>query len=188
MPSWLQGVLNTCPLAAKFKGERLPIPAELRQLPYFEKRFKNKYAHLYKAHDERGLKCPMDVKTMEDMVSFCQHVLRSDDIMGTTKDVARVFLARVLNVYNGEWRSTGSTLTSQRRTQSPVRWTRTSSTRAATSSVKRSKHRLGLPKVKWKSHLHPPSVLNRLSSSRPPRCASQPSRTDDECVGWSGTS
>ncbi|CAK9781600.1 hypothetical protein CC85DRAFT_314781 [Cutaneotrichosporon oleaginosum] len=102
MPSWLQGVLNTCPLAAKFKGERLPIPPELRQLPYFEKRFKNKYAHLYKAHDERGLKCPMDVKTMEDMVSFCQHVLRSDDILASTKDVARVFLARVLNVYNAQ--------------------------------------------------------------------------------------
>ncbi|BEJ15813.1 hypothetical protein CspHIS471_0504180 [Cutaneotrichosporon sp. HIS471] len=102
MPSWIQSVLNTCPLAAKFKGDRLPIPAELRQLPYFQKRFKNKYAHLYKAHDERGLKCPMDVKTMEDIVSFCQHVLRSDDIIRPTKDVARVFLARVLNVYNAQ--------------------------------------------------------------------------------------
>ncbi|BEI84966.1 hypothetical protein CcaverHIS002_0503670 [Cutaneotrichosporon cavernicola] len=102
MPSWIQSVLNTCPLAAKFKGDRLPIPAELGQLPYFQKRFKNKYAHLYKAHDERGLKCPMDVKTMEDIVSFCQHVLRSDDIVRSTKDVARVFLARVLNVYNAQ--------------------------------------------------------------------------------------
>lgn len=101
MPSWLHGVFGGCTLASKFKGERLPIPNELRQLPYFQKRFKNKYAHLYKAHDERGLKCPMDVKTMEDIVSFCQHVMRSDDIVGSTKDQARIFLARVLNVYNG---------------------------------------------------------------------------------------
>ncbi|GMK55339.1 hypothetical protein CspeluHIS016_0203950 [Cutaneotrichosporon spelunceum] len=101
-PSWIQSVLNACPLAAKFKGDRLPIPTELRQLPYFQKRFKNKYAHLYRAHDDRGLKCPMDIKTMEDIVSFCQHVMRSDDIVRPTKDVARVFLARVLNVYNAQ--------------------------------------------------------------------------------------
>lgn len=101
MPSCLPGILSMCPLSSKFRGERLPIPIELRQLPYFQKRFKNKYAHLYKAHDERGLKCPMDVRTMEDIVSFCQHILRSDDIVGSTKDQARIFLARVLNVYNG---------------------------------------------------------------------------------------